>query len=245
MLRRRLAGEPRLYSPEARRCEVPARMRSHFTPSPCVKTTKVFVLSRRRYRQERAVPLPCPHPLRSTLLACLPQASRAPSCHATRSVPHSLEWRESRDRCLFRRHGRASGIEHGRSGVPLRPAAPDRAETRSGAPRQQSCRFRHEEWDGDFALRPRLLHEMLPVARLVESVESSSPKTLMARPRSLVWTVEARNPCTSSRASVMNTAVCSIALSSFSFASIARSGSNSETVWNRSSTPWALWSRVS
>ena len=33
----------------------------------------------------------------------------------------------------------------------------------------------------------------------------------------------------------MNSAVCSIALSNFSFASTGRSGSNWETVWNRSS----------
>lgn len=34
-------------------------MSFYFTPSPCVKTTKVFVLSRRRCWQERSVPLPC------------------------------------------------------------------------------------------------------------------------------------------------------------------------------------------
>ena len=67
----------------------------------------------------------------------------------------------------------------------------------------------------------------------------------MASARSLRSTVEARSPCTASRPSVIAPAACSIALSSFSFASIGRPGSSTETVWNRSSNPWKLCSRVS
>ena len=46
----------------------------------------------------------------------------------------------------------------------------------------------------------------------------------MASARSLRSTVESRSPCTASRPSVIAPAACSIALSSFSFASIGRSG---------------------
>ena len=51
------------------------------------------------------------------------------------------------------------------------------------------------------------------------------PKVLIATARSLPSTVDARNPCTASRPSVIAFAACSIAPSSFSFASAGRSGS--------------------
>ena len=67
----------------------------------------------------------------------------------------------------------------------------------------------------------------------------------MATARSFRSKVDARRPCTASRPSVIARAACAIAPSSFSFASAGRSGSRYETVWNRSSSPWKLWSSVS
>src|SRR5208282_2213130 len=141
-------------------CEMAVLMSSDFMPSPCVKTTNVFVLSRRRCWQERAVPLRYLHRLRSTLLAYLREDRRVPASRVTHSVPHWLAWRESPDQRLFHRPARVVEIAHCHNGFQPRSAVPERGETRSAALRQQFCRSHLGGWDADFAPRPRRRHGM-------------------------------------------------------------------------------------
>ena len=132
---------------------------------------------------------------------------RVPASRASRSVPHCLGRRESLDQRLFHRPAPVVGIAHCHNGFQPRSAVPESGERRSAALRQQFCRSRLGGWDADFAPRPQRRHGM-QVGDWLSQLRVLAPRVLMASARSLLWTVESRNPCTSSRASVMKSAVC-------------------------------------